>query len=126
MPELLIELFSEEIPARMQGRAAADLRSLVTRGLDEAELAFGDSAAHATPRRLCLVVSGLAARQPDVEVERRGPRVGAPEKALEGFLGGLGTDEYALEERDDRKGRVYVARFTRAGAKVESSRSAAR
>ncbi len=115
MPELLLELFSEEIPARMQGRAAAELRALLARSLNEAELAFEDAAGHATPRRLCLVVSGLAARQPDVEVERRGPRVGASEKAVEGFLGGLGTDEYALEERDDRKGRVYVARFTRGG-----------
>ncbi|HET6521893.1 MAG TPA: glycine--tRNA ligase subunit beta, partial [Geminicoccaceae bacterium] len=70
MPELLLELCSEEIPARMQERAAADLRELVTAGLRDARLAYEDAAAYATPQRLCLVVRGLAERQPDIEVER--------------------------------------------------------
>ncbi|HET6519038.1 MAG TPA: glycine--tRNA ligase subunit beta, partial [Geminicoccaceae bacterium] len=92
-----------------------DLRELVTAGLRDARLAYEDAAAYATPQRLCLVVRGLAERQPDIEVERRGPRVGAPEKALEGFLGSLGAESYVLEEQDDRKGRVHVARFRRGG-----------
>jgi glycyl-tRNA synthetase beta chain len=115
MAELLLELLSEEIPARMQARAAASLGELVGSALDEAELAYGSLATYSTPRRLVLVVRDLVARQPDVEVERRGPRVGAPAQALEGFLGSLGVDTYRLEEQDDRKGRVYVARFTRLG-----------
>ena len=115
MAELLLELLSEEIPARMQARAAASLGELVGSALDEAELAYGSLATYSTPRRLVLVVRDLVARQPDVEIERRGPRVGAPAQALEGFLGSLGVDNYRLEEQDDRKGRVYVARFTRLG-----------
>jgi glycyl-tRNA synthetase beta chain len=115
MPELLLELLSEEIPARMQARAAASLGELVGAALEQAELAHGERATYSTPRRLALVVRDLVARQPDVEIERRGPRVGAPAQALEGFLGSLGVEGYRLEEQDDRKGRVYVARFTRAG-----------
>jgi glycyl-tRNA synthetase beta chain len=115
MAELLLELLSEEIPARMQARAAASLGELVGAALDQAELAHGSLATYSTPRRLVLVVRDLVARQPDVEVERRGPRVGAPAQALEGFLGSLGVDDFRLEEQDDRKGRVYVARFTRLG-----------
>jgi glycyl-tRNA synthetase beta chain len=115
MAELLLELLSEEIPARMQAHAAASLGELVGTALEQAELAHGDRAAYSTPRRLTLVVRDLVVRQPDVEVERRGPRVGAPAQALEGFLGSLGVDDYRLEEQDDKKGRVYVARFTRAG-----------
>jgi glycyl-tRNA synthetase beta chain len=115
MAELLLELLSEEIPARMQARAAASLGELVGAALDEAELAHGSLTSYSTPRRLVLVVRDLVASQPDVEVERRGPRVGAPAQALEGFLGSLGVDDFRLEEQDDRKGRVYVARFTRLG-----------
>jgi glycyl-tRNA synthetase beta chain len=115
MPELLFELLSEEIPARMQARAAASLGELVGTALDQAELAHGSLASYSTPRRLVLVVRDLVASQPDVEIERRGPRVGAPAQALEGFLGSLGVDDFRLEEQDDRKGRAYVARFTRVG-----------
>ena len=80
MPELLIELFSEEIPARMQKRASDDLKRLVTEGLKSAGLEFSSAEAFATPRRLTLVVDGLPEKQPDVREERRGPRADAPEK----------------------------------------------
>jgi len=113
--ELLLELFSEEIPARMQPRAAADLGELFGRSLKEAELAYQDLATYATPRRLVLCVRGLPEKQPDVEVEKRGPRVGAPAQALEGFKASLGVAEFELEERDEPKGRVHVARYTRRG-----------
>jgi glycyl-tRNA synthetase beta chain len=115
MAELLLELLSEEIPARLQQRAADDLGELVGGALKEAELAFEQISTFATPRRLALVVHGLAAKQPDVEVEKRGPRVGAPRQALDGFIGSLGVADYVLEERDDRKGRVHIARYLRSG-----------
>ena len=115
MAELLLELLSEEIPARLQQRAADDLGELVGGALKEAELAFEQISTFATPRRLALVVHGLAAKQPDVEVEKRGPRVGAPRQALDGFIGSLGVTDYVLEERDDRKGRVHIARYLRSG-----------
>ncbi|HEX6113638.1 MAG TPA: glycine--tRNA ligase subunit beta [Geminicoccaceae bacterium] len=115
MPELLLELLSEEIPARMQERAAADLAELVGRSLKEAELGHDRIDAYATPRRLALHAQGIPAQQPDVMVERRGPRVGAPQAAVDGFIASLGVSDYTLEEREDRKGRVHVARFRRAG-----------
>ncbi|MGH6943735.1 MAG: glycine--tRNA ligase subunit beta, partial [Geminicoccaceae bacterium] len=115
MAELLLELLSEEIPARMQARAAADLGDLVGAALKEAELSPTDVRTLATPRRLTLVARGLPARQPDLEIERRGPRVGAPEAAVKGFVNSLGVADYVLEERDDRKGRVHVARYRRTG-----------
>jgi len=115
MPELLLELLSEEIPARMQERAAADLRELVGRALTQAELGHRQIAAFATPRRLTLRVQGLPAREADTVVEKRGPRVGAPPQALEGFIASLGVSDYTLEEQEDRKGRVHVARYRRAG-----------
>ena len=90
MAELLLELLSEEIPARMQARAAEDLKRLVTDGLKAAGLGFTDARAFATPRRLALVVDGLPAARPDVSEERRGPRVGAPDQAIQGFLKGAG------------------------------------
>ncbi|MEC8371091.1 MAG: glycine--tRNA ligase subunit beta, partial [Pseudomonadota bacterium] len=80
MPELLIELFSEEIPARMQKRASDDLKRLISEGLKEAGLDFSSAEAFATPRRLTIVVDGLPEKQPDVLEERRGPRADAPEK----------------------------------------------
>ena len=86
MPDLLLELFSEEIPARMQARAAEDLRKLVTDRLVDAGLVYEGAKAFATPRRLALAVQGVPARQPDVKEEKKGPRVGAPEGAIEGFL----------------------------------------
>ena len=86
MPDLLIELFSEEIPARMQTRAAADLKRLVTDGLVEAGLTYASAGAFATPRRLTLSVGGVLANSPTLHEERKGPRVDAPDKAIEGFL----------------------------------------
>ena len=86
MPDLLLELFSEEIPARMQARAAEDLRKLVTDRLVAAGLVYEGAKAFATPRRLALAVQGVPARQPDQKDEKKGPRVGAPEGAIRGFL----------------------------------------
>ena len=109
MPELLIELFSEEIPARMQARAAQDLRRLVTDGLVEAGLTYAHAGAFATPRRLALVVEGLSAQSPTRREERRGPRADAPAKAIEGFLRATGLTRDQLEERADKKGAVLFA-----------------
>lgn len=108
MPELLLELLSEEIPARMQPAAAADLKRLVTEKLGAAGLAFTDARAFATPRRLALVVEGLPATQPDTREEKRGPRVGAPEAAVQGFLKSAGLASLdACEVRDTGKGQFY-------------------
>src|SRR5580765_2164521 len=90
MPDLLLELFSEEIPARMQPRAAEDLRKLVTDKLVEAGLVYEGAKAFATPRRLALAVVGVPVRQPDVREEKKGPRVGAPDNAIQGFIKGAG------------------------------------
>ncbi len=109
MPDLLIELFSEEIPARMQGKAAEDLRKLMTDGMVEAGLTYRGARAFATPRRLTLFVEGLSAGSPTLREERRGPKVGAPEKALEGFLRGAGVAREDLEEREEKKGSFYYA-----------------
>jgi glycyl-tRNA synthetase beta chain len=115
MPDLLIELFSEEIPARMQGKAADDLKSRVTNGLVEAGLTYAGAAAYATPRRLALRVDGLTERSPDVKEERKGPRTDAPEKAIEGFLRGAGVSREDLIERDEKKGRVFYAVIEKPG-----------
>jgi glycyl-tRNA synthetase beta chain len=115
MAELLLELLSEEIPARLQQRAADDLEQLLSEALNGAELAFEQISTYATPRRLALVARGLAARQPDVQIEKRGPRVGAPSQALDGFIGSLGVADYVLEERDEKRGQIYVARYLRIG-----------
>ncbi len=90
MSELLLELFSEEIPARMQARAADDLKKLIVEGLKAQGLAVGDAMSFATPRRLCLVVNGVPDKSPAVSEEKKGPRVGAPEQAIAGFLKGAG------------------------------------
>src|SRR6516164_2157471 len=95
MPDLLLELFSEEIPARMQARAAEDLRKLVTDRLVEAGLVYEGARAFATPRRLALAVQGIPAKQPDVKEERKGPRVGAPDGAIQGFLRAAGLKSIA-------------------------------
>ena len=100
MANLLLELFSEEIPARMQTRAGEDLKRLMAMWLEEAELTFDDVEAYTTPRRLILYVKGLPAAQPDVTEERRGPRADAPEKALQGFLGSSGLTRDDVEERE--------------------------
>ena len=115
MPELLIELYSEEIPARMQPRAADDLKRLVTDGLVEAGLTYAHAGAFATPRRLALAVEGLSARSPERREERKGPRVDAPETAVEGFLRSTGLSRDQLEARDDKKGQVWFAVIERPG-----------
>jgi glycyl-tRNA synthetase beta chain len=110
MAQLLLELFCEEIPARMQARGADDLERLVTDGLTGAGLAFESAKAYATPRRLALCVEGLPERQPDIRVERKGPKVGAPDKAIEGFLRGAGIDSLdKCEKRESPKGEVWFA-----------------
>jgi glycyl-tRNA synthetase beta chain len=109
MADLLIELFSEEIPARMQAGASDALKRLVTDGLVEAGLTYAHAQAFATPRRLALAVQGLSEHSPTTREERRGPKVGAPDKAIEGFLRGAGLSRDDLEIRDDKKGQVYVA-----------------
>jgi len=115
MPELLLELFSEEIPARMQGRAAADLQGLVAERLKAAGLAFATAEAYATPRRLTLVVEGLPAAQPDTVEERRGPRADAPEQAVQGFLKAAGVRLDDCERRDTGKGVFLFATIRRSG-----------
>jgi glycyl-tRNA synthetase beta chain len=116
MPDLLIELFSEEIPARMQPRAAEDLRKLVTDKLVEAGLVYEGAKAFATPRRLALQVQGVPARQPDVKEERKGPRVGANEGAVKGFLKAAGlTSIEQAKVQPDKKGDFYVAVIEKKG-----------
>jgi glycyl-tRNA synthetase beta chain len=107
MAEFLLELLSEEIPARMQARAAEDLKRLVTDGLKEARLGFDRAEAFVTPRRLALIVDGLPARQPDLEEERKGPRVGAPDKAIQGFLGSVGLESIKQCEIREIKGSEF-------------------
>jgi glycyl-tRNA synthetase beta chain len=116
MAELLLELFSEEVPARMQGGAREDLARLLGNALAGAGLEYKDVKTFATPRRLTAVVDGLPARSPDVREERKGPRVDAPDAAIKGFLksAGLGSVDQA-EKRDDKKGAYYVALLERPG-----------
>jgi glycyl-tRNA synthetase beta chain len=111
MPDLLLELFSEEIPARMQGKAAEDLKKMVTDRLVDAGLVYEGARAFATPRRLALFVQGVPARQPDLKEERKGPRVGAPEGAIAGFLkaAGLSSISEATIQKDPKKGDFYIA-----------------
>ena len=117
MAELLIELFSEEIPARMQDQARADLARLVGAGLAAADLAAASIRTFATPRRLTLVADGIPTVQPDRIVERRGPRIGAPEQARAGFFASLKDTPHRLEERDEgKKGRVLYALIDQTGA----------
>ncbi len=120
MSELLLELFSEEIPARMQARAADDLRRLVADGLRAAGLDVGEAKSFATPRRLALVVEGVPAKSPAISEERKGPRVGAPEQALAGFLkaAGLKSIEDAEIVTDEKKGDYYVAKTEKPGRKA--------
>ncbi|UHC16654.1 glycine--tRNA ligase subunit beta [Methylobacterium currus] len=117
MPDLLLELFSEEIPARMQRRAAEDLRKLVTDALVERGFLYEGAKAFATPRRLALHVAGLPPRGQDVREERKGPRVGAPEGAVQGFLksAGLASLDEAKIVADPKKGEFYVAVIERPG-----------
>lgn len=115
MPNLLIELFSEEIPARMQRRAAEDLKKLITNGMVDAGLTYAGAAAFSTPRRLTLAVEDVLSESPTVREERKGPRVDAPEKAIEGFLRGAGLSKDQLEVRDEKKGQVYFATVEKPG-----------
>lgn len=119
MPDLLLELFSEEIPARMQARAAEDLKKLVTDGLVEAGLTYAGAGAFSTPRRLVLALEGLSAESPTLSEERKGPRADAPEKALEGFLRATGLTKDQLELRDDKKGQTYFATIVKPGRPAE-------
>ena len=115
MTDLLLELFSEEIPAGMQARACADLQKMVTNGLVEAGLTYASAGTFATPRRLCLTIDGLLSESPSTREERKGPRVDAPEQALNGFLRGAGLTKDQLEIRDDKKGQTYYAVIEKAG-----------
>ncbi len=118
MPDLLLELFSEEIPARMQTQAAQDLQRLITQALSEAGLSFESAAAFSTPRRLALQLCGLPARQPDMREEKKGPRVGAPEAAIQGFLKSAGLtslDQAQIEKDPKGKGEFYIAVIARTG-----------
>jgi glycyl-tRNA synthetase beta chain len=117
MPDLLLELFSEEIPARMQARAAEDLKTIVTGKLVDAGLVYEGARAFATPRRLALTIQGLPVRQPDLKEEKKGPRVGSPDKAIEGFLksAGLASINDATIQKDPKKGDFYLALIERPG-----------
>ncbi|NIX76741.1 glycine--tRNA ligase subunit beta [Microvirga terricola] len=117
MPDLLLELFSEEIPARMQRRAAEDLRKLVTDALVERGFVYEGAKAFSTPRRLALNIVGLPVKGQDVREERKGPRVGAPDAAVQGFLksAGLTSLDEAKIESDPKKGEFYVAIIERPG-----------
>jgi glycyl-tRNA synthetase beta chain len=117
MPDLLLELFSEEIPARMQAKAADDLRRMVTDKLVAEGLVYEGAKAFATPRRLTLAVHGIPARQSDLKEERKGPRVGGPDAAIQGFLkaAGLASLDEAKIQRDPKKGDFYVALIEKPG-----------
>jgi glycyl-tRNA synthetase beta chain len=117
MPDLLFELFSEEIPARMQTRAAEDLKKLVTDRLVDAGLVYEGATVFVTPRRLALAVQGIPVRQPDLKEEKKGPRVGAPDAAVQGFLksAGLSSLAEATIQKDPKKGDFYVALIEKPG-----------
>ncbi|MDP8920759.1 MAG: glycine--tRNA ligase subunit beta, partial [Pseudomonadota bacterium] len=117
MPDLLLEIFSEEIPARMQRRAAEDLKKLVTDALVERGFLYEGAQGFATPRRLALTVMGLPVKGQDVREERKGPRVGSPEGAIQGFLKGAGLSsiDQARIESDPKKGEFYVAVIEKPG-----------
>ena len=116
--DLLIELFSEEIPARMQPRAREDLKQLITDGLVDAGLTYASAGAFSTPRRLALAVEGLTAESKPVREERKGPRTDAPEKAIEGFLRSTGLTLDQLERRAEKKGEVFFAVIEKPGRKA--------
>jgi glycyl-tRNA synthetase beta chain len=123
MPDLLLELFSEEIPARMQRQAADDLKRLVTNALVERNLLYEGAQSFATPRRLTLHVVGLPPAQADLREERKGPRVGAPDAAIQGFLksAGLSRLEDARVETDPKKGEFYVALIEKPGRETKEA-----
>ena len=120
MSELLLELLSEEIPARMQTRASDDLKRLIVDGLKARGLEVGEARAYATPRRLTLVIEGVPAKSPAISDEKKGPRVGAPDQAVQGFLksAGLTSIKDATVVKDEKKGERLIL-FTTADAKAE-------
>ncbi len=116
MANFLLELFSEEIPARLQARASSDLQRLITDHLSAAGLGFDEAESHYGPRRLTLMLRGLPEASPDTREERKGPKVGAPEKAIEGFLRGAGLSDISeARVQETKKGEVYVAVIERKG-----------
>ena len=115
MAEFLLEIFSEEIPARMQRRATEDLRRIVVEGLKAHRLTVDQVRSFVTPRRLCLIIDGLPEAQPDVSEERKGPRVGAPEQAMQGFLRSTGLTEDQLEQREIKGAQFWFAVIARQG-----------
>ncbi len=117
MPDLLFEIFSEEIPARMQAKAADDLHKMVTDKLVAEGLVYDGAKAFATPRRLTLTVQGIPVRQPDLKEEKKGPKVGAPDGAVQGFLrsAGLKSLDEAVIQKDPKKGDFYVALIEKPG-----------
>src|ERR1700704_3714867 len=115
MPDLLLQFFPEEIPARMQVQASKDLERLIVGALSDRGFLFEAARAFAGPRRLTLALQGLPVKQPDVSEEKKGPRVGAPEKAIEGFLKSAGITLDQCEKRSDAKGEFYVATIARKG-----------
>ncbi len=121
MPELLFEIFCEEIPARLQRRAAQDLKKSVTDRLVERGLTYGSAGAFVTPRRLALNVTDIPARSPDTRQERKGPRTDAPEKAIAGFLRGAGLKSVEETEirNDPKKGEIYVAVIEKQGSAAQ-------
>jgi len=121
MPDLLLELRSEEIPARMQRKAAGDLKKMITDGLVEAGLIYEGAREYWTPRRLTLDVRGVTARSRDVTEERKGPSTKAPDQAIQGFLrsAGLASIDDAQIQSDPKKGDFYVARVTKPGRAAE-------
>lgn len=117
MAELFLEIFCEEIPARMQAKAERDLKDALTKGLKEAGLSMGEVTAMSGPRRLTVAIADVPAGSDDVTEERKGPKVGAPEQAVSGFLRGAGLssiDEAEIRS-DPKKGDFYVAKRTVAG-----------
>src|SRR5476651_1116245 len=115
MADLLLELFCEEIPARMQAQAAKDLERLVVGALSDRGLLFEGAKSFAGPRRLTLVLIGLPLQQPDVSEEKKGPRTNAPAKAIDGFLRSAAVPLEQCAKRDDGKGEFYVAIVHRKG-----------
>ncbi len=119
MPDLLLELFSEEIPGVMQAQASADLKRMVTERVVDAGLTYASAGAFATPRRLTLTIEGLLSESPTLRQERRGPRVDAPQKALEGFLRSQGLTQSDVTQRTEKKGTFWVATVTTPGRPAE-------
>jgi glycyl-tRNA synthetase beta chain len=119
MPDLLLEVFSEEIPARMQGGGARELERIVVGALSDRGLLFEGVKSFFGPRRLTLAIAGLPAKQPDITEERKGPRVGAPEKAIDGFLRSAGVTLDQCVKQSDTKGEFYIAVLRRAGRPTE-------